>query len=267
MPEVTLNFDVVDDLAFAAERGRLCTNRIAELVAREVGPLAELELLSGAGAVPSPYSSTWLSLDGLAALGKALEAKETQWICPRSRMSGVLRTRCLGGRDTTIWTAFAVAAQSAATMVGFHRIIAAQLAATIDELCSNIFEHSESPDTGLIVFQARQRRFDFVVADHGIGVLKSLRSAEEYAGLDDHGQALQLALSHGVSRHGRDAQRGFGFRSLFVGLANLNGRLRFRSGDHALLIDGRSPTLMNAKTAQKAHIPGFFVSVSCEAGQ
>ena len=268
MPEVTLNFDVVDDLAFAAERGRLCINRIAELVAREVGPVVELELLSGTGSLPSPYSSTWLSLDGLATLGRALETKETQWICPRSRMSGVLRTGCLlVRRATTIWTAFAVAAQSAATMVGFHRIIAAQLAATIDELCSNIFEHSESPDTGLIVFHAQQRRFDFVVADHGIGVLKSLRSGEEYAGLDDHGQALQLALSHGVSRHGRDSQRGFGFRGLFVGLANLNGRLRFRSGDHALLIDGRSPTLMNAKTAQKADIPGFFVSVSCEAGQ
>ena len=110
--------------------------------------MVELELLSGAGAVPSPYSSTWLSLDGLATLGKALETKETQWICPHTRMSSVLRTSCLGRRDTTIWTAFAVAAQSAATMVGFHRTIAAQLAATIDELCSNIFEHSESPDTG-----------------------------------------------------------------------------------------------------------------------
>ena len=265
MTAVPFDFNAVDDLAFAAERGRLDGDAIPAMVARDVGPVAELELLSETGALPSPHSSTWLSFDGLTTLGRALENKAPQWICPRSRMSGVLRTCCLGGYDTMTWTAFAVAAQSAAKIVGFHKRIAAQLAAAIGELYSNIYEHSESSDTGLVVFQARQGRFDFVVADHGIGVLESLRNADVYSVLNDHGQALQLALSTGVSRHGRDASRGYGFHGLFVGLANLNGSLRFRSGDHALLIDGRSPTLMSARTAQKAHIPGLFISVSCEA--
>ena len=265
MTSAPIDFESVDDLAFAADRGRLRHGSIPPMIARDIGPITELEWLSEIRGLPSPYSSSWLSLDGLQMLGRALEKNDAQWICPHSRLSGALRTRFLSGYDSTAWTAFAVAAQKAAKVVGFQRRIAAQLTAAIGELYSNLFEHSESPETGLVVFHAREGRFDFVVADRGIGVLNSLRHSNEYCGLNDHGEALQLALSTGVSRHGRDANRGYGFHGLFVGLANLHGSLRFRSGDHALLIDGRSPTLVSARTAQKAQIPGFFISVTCEA--
>ena len=265
MTAVPIDFNAVDDLAFAADRGRLHDRSIPAMVARDVGPITELEWLSETRGLPSPYSSSWLSLDGLQTLGRALEKNDAQWICPRSRLSGALRTRFLSGYDSTAWTAFAVAAQKAAKVVGFQGRIAAQLTAAIDELYSNLFEHSESPETGLVVFHAREGRFDFVVADRGIGVLNSLRHSNEYSALNDHGEALQLALRTGVSRYGRDSSHGYGFHGLFVGLANLHGSLRFRSGDHALLIDGRSPSLVSARTAQKAYIPGFFISVTCEA--
>jgi len=38
---------------------------------------------------------------------------------------------------------------------------------------------------------------------------------------------------------------------MFTGLMNLQAALRFRSADHALLIDGTSPTLATAQLAQK----------------
>lgn len=78
---------------------------------------------------------------------------------------------------------------------------------------------------------------------------------------------LELALTEGISRYGSGSGRGYGFQPLFIGLANLNGSLRFRFGDHALIIDGQKPTLMKAKIAQKPFIPGFFISVRCELEQ
>ena len=259
-----LDFNTVDDLAFAAERGRLSGQSIPEMVARDIGPVIELLLLSEFGKMPSPFSTDWLSLAGLMSLGVALERGRGRWVCPRSRLCGVLQTWGLDVEDSTIWMSFGLAAQKAARAVGFPRRIAASLAAAIDELHSNIYEHSQIPHSGLVVFRARQGGFEFVVADRGIGVLESLRDAPGYRFLGDHGEALGLALSDGVSRFGANGERGHGFRSLFVGLANLNGRLRFRSGDHALSIDGRSPALMGARVAQKASIPGLFISVNCE---
>jgi hypothetical protein len=69
----------------------------------------------------------------------------------------------------------------------------------------------------------------------------------QHAALGDHSKALQSALTDGISRFGSDTGRGHGFRPIFLGLANLRGSLRFRSGDHALVIDGTSPSLMTAK--------------------
>jgi hypothetical protein len=78
-----------------------------------------------------------------------------------------------------------------------------------------------------------------------------------------HGEALQLMLTEGVSRHGAASGRGMGFRPLFIGLANLNGRLRFRSGDHALTIAGENPGAMPLMRSQKVPIKGLFASISC----
>jgi hypothetical protein len=68
-----------------------------------------------------------------------------------------------------------------------------------------------------------------------------------------------------VSRYGRDIGHGFGFRPIFRGLANMKGVLRFRSGDHSLVLDGTTPSLTTAKPAQKTTLAGFMVSITCEA--
>ncbi|MDR4308497.1 hypothetical protein IHQ68_17905 [Chelatococcus sambhunathii] len=262
MTEV-LDFTTLDGLAFAAERGRL-SNGLPRLAAQELGPLVEMALLSRSGLLPFPEEAEWLQLDSLGALYVAIKSGCRQWICPDARRIGFLRTEGQPPESQAVWTGFGLAAQQAATAAGFSARVAAQLAAAIGELHSNIYEHSGAPATGLIAFRAAPDRFEFVASDRGIGVLESLRTCVGYAGLSDHGEALRLTLTEGVSRHGLNAGRGYGFRPLFTGLANLNGALRFRSGDHALVIDGSDLSLITARTAQKPHLNGLLVSIVCD---
>ena len=259
-----LDFNTLDDLAFAGERGRLSNVSLPTIAARDIGPVIEFAILAEIRKLPSPYTTPWLSLGGLAPLANALETGRSRWICPQSRSAGLLRTSPSDLQDPTIWTAFGLAAQQAATAAGFHRRTAAQLTAALGEFRSNIYEHANASHTGIVAFRGQPGQFEFVVADQGIGVLQSLRSAAAYAKLRDHGDALRLALSEGVSRYGPGVHRGYGFRPLFMGLANLKGSLRFRSGDHALLINGQDPTLMTARIAQKPTISGLLVSVISE---
>lgn len=260
-----LDFATLDGLAFAAERGRLNWQLIPHLEAREIGPVLELVQLAEDGVLPALHIAPILAHNGLDRLVQALEGGQRHWVCPVSRNMGLFRTTfALPQKNEMAWIRFGVAAQQAATASGFPKPIAAQLAAALGELYSNIYEHAQATDTGIVVFRTHPGCFEFVVADRGIGILASLRSTITYSKLLDHGEALWLALTEGVSRYGLGTDRGHGFRPLFVGLANLKGDLRFRSGDHALLIDGQHPTLMTGRLAQKACISGFFVSVSCE---
>jgi hypothetical protein len=259
-----LTFAAVDDLAFAAERGRLQGKAATFVfVPAEIGPLIELAKLSANGPLPPIKANPWIALDAYRAFYDVVISGRDQWFCPNSHRLGFIRTTWDPWVDDTKWTAFLYQAQRAAVTSGFPKKIAAQLMGAIGELQGNIYEHSEAARTGLIAFQATRGKFEFVVSDRGIGILASLRGCPDYASLSDDGEALSCALQDGNSRHGVAAGRGMGFRQLFIGLANLNGALRFRSGNHALTIDGRSPTLLMAKLAQKPQIKGFVASVSC----
>lgn len=264
IPRRRLGFSDVDGLAFAAERGRLDghpPSMAFEPV--EIGPLIEMVQLSKGGLLPPPHGNHWIALDGVAPFYSALAAFRDQWICPRTRQVGLIRTTSELLVDDTPWTAFCLEAQRGAVSVGFPKKIAAQLIGALGEMQSNIYEHSEAANTGLVAFRAAASTFEFVVADRGIGVLGSLRSCIEYTGLVNHGEALTLALKDGCSRFGPGLDRGRGFRPLFVGLANLSRTLRFRSGDHALTISGPNQTLKTAQTAQKPYIDGFLISALC----
>jgi hypothetical protein len=158
---------------------------------------------------------------------------------------------------------FLFAARSAAAIAGLTKVVAQSLAAALREMESNIHEHSGAESTGVLAFQAKHSSFQFVVADHGDGVLATLREAEEFADLTDHGLAMHEALKENVSRYGPGSGHGNGFRDLFLGLAHLNADLRFRSGDHALLISGPQPELKSSRLEQKAPFKGFLVAVHC----
>lgn len=259
-----LSFSDVDGLGFAARRGRLPHyEAVLDLTAHDLGPFMEYLLLAAAGIVPRPGEARWLSLGELTDLYRSLRARHARWLCPRTRQMGVFRTEAHVPEDDSPWVGFCLAAQKAAVAVGFPKQTAAQLVAALGELQSNIYEHSGAPMTGIVVFRGRPGCFEFVIADWGVGVLASLRRCEAYATITDHREALQLALTNGVSRFGPSSGRGYGFRDLFTGLANLNSSLRFRSGNAALTIEGCNPGSIPWTREEKILMRGFFVSVAC----
>jgi anti-sigma regulatory factor (Ser/Thr protein kinase) len=165
--------------------------------------------------------------------------------------------------DQTHWVAFCRKAQEAAEL-SLPKPIAQGLIGAMREIEENVHLHSERSQDGIVGYRGTEQEFEFVIADSGIGILNSLRTSPDYAHLSDAGSAIKTALSDGESRlRYASPGRGFGFRDLFVGLANLNGELRFRSGDHALTIDGTSPSLITARLSQKVEIPGFLAGVVC----
>jgi hypothetical protein len=264
MSVLPFSFSALDGMAFAASRGRLA--QLALKTKYDVGPLGpfmELRELCASGLLPQPGEASWLNLGTATPLYAALRTGQPHWM---GDSAGFFRIGERWSGDDTAWIGFGVAVQRAAAASGFHRKIAAQFAAALDEMVSNVCEHSGQSASGIAAFRAVGREFEFVVADRGMGILKSLRDNPAYKTLSDHGEALQLALTDGVSRSGKP-DRGKGFRPIFVGLANLSGALRFRAGDHAYVIDGHKIDAMFAKIAQKVPIGGFFISVACHQNQ
>lgn len=259
-----LTFDVVDDLVAAHTRGKLTGAQAATAFApSSVGPLIELSFEANTGRYGPLLESRWLDSVTQADLRSALRGAENVWL-DGMQHRGFLRTVFDPSkvRDDPARTQFLMAARKSAEAVGFAAPTAQSLAAAIREMESNVHEHSGKAISGIVVFQARPSDFEFVAADGGVGILATLRQAPEFKQLSDHGRALHAALQEGVSRYGRSADHGNGFRDLFRGLADLHAELRFRSGDHALTISGR-PELRQAVLAQKAPFQGFLASVRC----
>ena len=258
-----LLFQDVDGLAFAALRGRLGRAvAVPTYEPAQLGPLFELLHLFTGGRIPSPRD--WLSPNGATPLVTALEEKKASWSNPLDPYMGFIRAASEETDRASRWTSFLMRAKRAAMDIsGLPATVSGQLVAAMEELENNVHEHSRAPETGVIAYRAETGAFEFVVADHGIGILRSLCSCPDFTLLRDEGTALQAALTDGVSRYGTDCQRGHGFRPIFTGLVNLHGELRFRSGDHAVIMDGTKPEVTTARTAQKAPIDGFLASVRC----
>jgi hypothetical protein len=262
---IPLTFGTVDGLAFAAAAGRLeSAKQDTRYLPTSLGPLIELLHLAAGGRVPSPVRSGCLADSGAAPMMTALQNDDECWVGADDRRTGFIRANRTGRDADALLIAFLMDAQRAARDVTrLPGTTPGQLVAAMEELENNIHEHSDASDTGILAFRATEAVFEVVAADRGIGILRSLQRCAAFAGLADHGKAIQAALSDGTSRFGNDGRRGHGFRPIFVGLANLRGALRFRSGDHALLIDGTSPDLATAQLAQKPVIDGFLASISC----
>lgn len=262
-----LTFSAVDGLAFAAARGVLDTPVAPPrpFAPTSLGPLLEFLHLTACGRLPPLSGGSWLAANGAAPMIAALQENRERWVSADGRRMGFIRAVRLGPDGDNWLTDFLMHAKRAAQDVAaLPGTTPGQLAAAMEELENNIHEHSDAADTGLLAFRAAPGVFEFVAADRGIGILESLRKCPMYtSAVNDHGKALESALTDGISRFGRDSGRGHGFRPIFLGLADLRGSLRFRSGDHALVIDGTSPNLGTAQLAQKAPLDGFFASISC----
>jgi hypothetical protein len=163
------------------------------------------------------------------------------------------------------WVQFRYELERSLMRAGFAQQWAKQLIGAIGELEDNIHFHSESAQTGIIAYRVRERELECIVLDKGIGVLASLRRGDNFGHLQDHGSALQLALTDGTSRYGMNSGRGWGFRELFVGLVNSSANLRFRSGDHLLSIGGEKPELSAAVIRQRALGNGLLIAMRARA--
>jgi hypothetical protein len=204
----------------------------------------------------------WIDFSPVSEFYEAYRQQDQLWIYPGTKRLALLRTS--EKHDETAIFRFCSAAQKAAITAGFGKTISRQIAAAAHEMLDNVYLHSNKCETGLAAFHAGIRKFEFVVLDAGIGILRSLKECTEFGVLKDHGDALQVALTDGCSRYGTGSNHGHGFSPLFVGLSNLKGSLRFRSGDHALLIDGKDPKNIPWKKSAKPPICGFLASVCLE---
>lgn len=86
----------------------------------------------------------------------------------------------------TGWVGFVMRAKKAASNAGFSRQVANGITGALDEFRSNIFDHSQSPETGYAAFFGSNGVFEFIVGDFGVGTLNSLRTNPNYASLSDH---------------------------------------------------------------------------------
>lgn len=167
--------------------------------------------------------------------------------------------------NDAVWEHWCMRLQAAAEAVGFPKRLAQGLVGATIELVDNIEEHSEQSGTGLVAYRAENSSVELVIADAGIGVLSSLRKSQVYSGLIDGGVALRLACTDGQTRSS-DPRHGYGISQVFRALAGLSGSIRFRSGDHALTIEGDRLSLEGKVViAQRAQFPGLTVSIRCRA--
>lgn len=254
-----LLFKDVDDLALAAEMGCLPIADHAIFLISALGPYMELMSVALRYRDATEAIASYIGASELTDLRQALSSGIGAWVRPSYRDVGFFRCGEVMDHTDPTRTAFYASAEAAAVNSGFPRKVAQQFIAGIIEMEDNVHRHSGMPTSGVVVFRAAAGEFEFVVRDVGMGPLESFNSTGVVGHLDDHGVALVQMLTEGVSRLGLG--NGFGFRQVFVGLANLEAELRFRSGDHSLSLLGRSPRPDNAVAAQQATVDGLILSV------
>jgi hypothetical protein len=110
-------------------------------------------------------------------------------------------------------------------------------------------------------YSVGRRTMTFAVADLGRGVLASLRTNPAWAALTSSREALVRAIRDRASRR-TSVPKGGGFDQVHRALADLNGVLRFRSGDAALILDGRGRDRQITASDSPA-MAGFQISVTC----
>jgi hypothetical protein len=251
-------YDVVDGVGRAHQRGMV--PRLAGKVfrAQTAGPAVELANLESGINLQGLGKCFWLDEGSLQPLLSALAIRPRQWLASDGRRGLVAG---VGLEQDQTLTSFKIDAHKAALATGFEK--ASLLVAAMGELIGNVVDHSDATASGTALFCAETGRFEFVIADAGIGVLQSLTRNPDHRNLGDEGAALQAMVETGVSRFARDAGHGNGFRPIFEKLADMTGQLRFRSGDYALTLDGRFGDRIARQVSQKPRIKGFLAAVSC----
>jgi hypothetical protein len=161
------------------------------------------------------------------------------------------------------WENFCGRFERAAWKQGFGKEAAANLHSALYEIASNALIHAFSEIAPLACYDVHDGIAAFTVADLGIGVRQSLRSATKYHSLERDVDAIHAALRPGVTRF---ATGGSGFNSVFKALAQQWGQLRFRSGNGCVSMDGMDASVDHATYSFPPLMTGFQVSACCRIG-
>lgn len=238
-------------------------DRIRDVTVRRIGPLIEFAYLDYFNAKTQLSSlSCCGQMEGLrSALSKpnlsefqvetTLSPKGSEFIRGYQNEAEIEDLR---------WMTFCKRLENAATSAGLADSFAKALTGTVEEMTSNIVEHSERVKTGIVGYRWSGSEFEYVVADSGIGVLSSLRKHTYYSSLTNSGVALETAVQEGESRYGHNVGRGLGFRDLLKNIVNRNSFLRFHSGDYALMIDGTQAPI-NWRIVRCRRFDGLVISI------
>ncbi len=262
--KLTGDYACADDLLWAAQSGALAQLGTVQ-VSRSglVGPL--VEMLFARHADPTAYTRVEFAAPFAVSIERAMVEGTISGDGYQSR-HGVFPLSRLAedGDGADRWALWRSRAEQAGCSVGLPGPFAAAVIGAVGELQDNVALHSRRAETGLVVYAATPDAFEVVVADGGVGVLASLQENTAYADIADAGTALKIAIQDGESRFGHTSGHGFGMGQMFRALADHDGELRFRSGDHALTVRGHSPSLQSGiELAHKARLIGLTIGVRC----
>lgn len=228
----------------------------------QIGPLIEMaaarfDLAASYPAIiaaPGVYSMACQALDAHIISGRGFK--------DRAGVFPLVRKYSEDSEEAT-WDQWAKHAENAAVTQKIPRQFAVRLIGALIELCDNVNEHSGRIETGIAAYAASPGKFEFVVADCGIGVLASLKKNPRFADLRDSGEALDKAIRDGNSGL-QIPGRGQGLGNLFRALVRDEGELRFRSGDYALSISGSSPSVQGRiELSKQPWFDGMVISARC----
>lgn len=157
------------------------------------------------------------------------------------------------------WQMFCRRFRNAGLSAGFRKEFVTALTGTLYELAGNTIEHSRNPQSAIAGYRWSPGEFEFCIGDSGIGSLQSLKAHPYYSWLLDSGQALDTMIVDGESSKGPNLGCGTGFHALVHNIASENSIVRFRSGDHCLVIDGTRPNPLKV-IAQRPELTGLVIS-------
>ena len=148
---------------------------------------------------------------------------------------------------------------------GFGTKMALALSKAMGDMADNVVQHSAkttaSSAPGIVGYHVGARSMTYAVADVGRGVLDSLRENPKWSGLQNSKIALREAICNFATRRA-DRKVGNGFQDVHKSLVDLNGDLRFRSGDGVLTMKGASERREGVGEFT-APLCGFQLCVTC----
>jgi hypothetical protein len=147
---------------------------------------------------------------------------------------------------------------------GFSVQLASALVGALKELVENVEQHSGIAGDrvdGLVGYQVHGARVTFSIGDTGCGVLASLHKNPDWALLKNSAAALTAIVHQRASRRIALGD-GEGIKQLFKSLADLNGWLRFRSGDAFVELRGNGTARREARGTAVASA-GLQIAVTC----